>query len=433
MSPTIPGKPIKIAVIGAGSPYTPELIEGLAAVKARIPVSEVALMDIDRDRLATMAAFCRRYAARLGFDACFTISETTDVSKAVIGADFVNTQIRVGGNRARATDERICLKHSVLGQETTGAAGLMKALRTIPAMLEIARIVEVVSPDAWIVNYANPTGMVAEALTKYAKARIVGLCSGGFFQQQYVASALSVPKSAVKYSYIGANHMNFAYDVTISGKPLTPEEFDHVADKCWGVAPEVIRLLKLLPSPYLQYYYHTQKHLSRMKESDKTRGEEVLEVEAEVFRDYADIDRDTKPEALAKRGGGGYSEVAIGIVEAMSLDEDRWTIANVPNKMTVPWLPPDCCIETACLVNKHGVTPLALPYTPAAIRGIVSAVKNYEELAVEAAVECDKDKALLALMAHPLVRDYDVAIPLFDELLNASLEWLPTAWREILR
>ena len=414
---------IKIAVVGAGSPYTPELIEGLAAVQAKLPVREIALTDIDPKRLAVMASFCRRFAERLAFRS--VITETTERSRALEGADFVNTQIRVGGNAARAVDERICLRHGVIGQETTGAAGLMKALRTIPAMLEIARDVERICPEAWIVSYTNPTGMVTEAVTKQTHAKMVGLCSGGFFPQHFVASALGVSRSSVRYSYLGANHMNFAFDVKVGGRPLTAAEFEKVAEACWGVKSQIPKLLGLLPSPYLQYYYHTSARLSASLAANRTRGEEVLEIEAEVFRDYADKGRDTKPEALSRRGGGGYSEVAIGVVEALYLDQDRWMIANVPNKGAVAWLPPDAVIETACLVNRHGVAPLALPHTPAPVWGLVSAVKNYEQLAVEAAIVRSRRLVLQAMLAHPLVRDYDVAVPLLDDLFHANAHLLP--------
>jgi len=414
---------LTIAVIGAGSPYTPELIEGLAARQECLPVREVRLMDIDEQRLSVMAGFCRRFAHRLGLASVLTA--TTDRREALEGADFVVTQIRVGGNAARVRDEQIPLRYGLIGQETTGAGGMMKAFRTIPVMLEIARDVERYSPGAWIINYTNPTGMVAEAVTRYTGARIAGLCSGGIFPAHWTARALGVDPSRVRYDYFGLNHMNFAYNLTVDGRPLTDEEFDRVAERVRTVDADLIRQLRLLPSPYLQYYFHTGARVAAMRAARRTRGQEVLALEKEIFAQLADPACDTKPEALKQRGGGGYSEVALGVIHALATGTDTWAVVNVPNRGTVGFLPADAVIETTCLVGAGGIRPLALGEVPAAVRGLVAAVKNYEQLAVEAAVTGDRRTALLALLAHPLVRDYDLARPLLDDLLEANRPFLP--------
>ncbi|MGE5598013.1 MAG: 6-phospho-beta-glucosidase [Bacteroidota bacterium] len=416
-------KRLKIAVIGAGSSYTPELIEELARRQEDLPVEEIALMDIDEERLGIVHGFCRRFARHLGFEA--ELVATTDRRAAIEGADFIDVQIRVGGNAARVNDEKIPRKYGLIGQETTGAGGFAKALRTIPAMLEIARDVERYSPNAWIVNYTNPTGLVTEAVTKYTGARIAGLCAGGLAPRGWAAEALGAPRQSVRYDYAGLNHLNFAFNITIDGRPLTGEEFDRLAAASRAVDAELIRKLRALPSGYLHYYYHTSRTIEELRQAPQTRGEVVLELEREVFAAYADPGQATKPAALAKRGGGGYSEVAVGLMDAIHNDRDKWMVINTPNRGAIRMLPDDAVVEIGCLVDRSGIRPLALASMPPAVWGLIAAVKNYEQLAVEAAVKGDRDLSLLALVAHPLVRDYDLARPLLEEILAVNRPYLP--------
>lgn len=416
---------LKLAVIGAGSSYTPEIIEGLAQRAAELPVARVTFMDIDRERMETVAGFCRRFLAHLG--ASIPIQTTTDLAEAVAGATFVLTQLRVGGNRQRVQDERIPLKYGILGQETTGPGGMFKALRTIPVMLDIARAVEAVAPDAWIINYTNPTGLVAEAILNHTSARMVGLCSGGLFPRNWVRKALDLPTAHVHYDYYGLNHLSFAYNVTVDGRPLTDAEFDRVAEVAtWGaVDPALIRGLRLLPSPYLQYYFHRRKTVAAAAGKAQTRGEAVQALEAEVFAAYRDPAQVTKPAALAKRGGGGYSEVALGIMDALRNDRNEVAIANTRQRGAVKWLPDDAVLEMPCLVNAAGLAPLAQGEPPAAVWGLIAAVKNYEQLTVKAALTGDRQAALDALLAHPLCGDYETAVALLDEMLAANRAFLP--------
>ncbi len=418
---------LTVTIIGAGSSYTPELIEGFAKLRETLPVREIRLMDINEERLGIMEGFCRRFAENLNFPV--TITATTDRRRAIEGADFINTQIRVGGNAARVKDEKIPLSYGLVGQETTGAGGMMKALRTIPVMLDIARDVERYAPDAWIVNYANPAGLVTEAVTKHSKAKVAGLCSGGFFPQLWTSRALGVPAASVRYDYVGLNHLNFAYNVTVDGRPVTDAEFDLIADKVWSVDHDMIKEMRVLPSPYMQYFYHTAKRVDEARKAPRTRGEEVQILEKEVFAAYADTSISTKPEALKKRGGGGYSEVALGLMAAIAGNKDTWSVVNVPNRGVVKFLPDDAVIEAPCMVNAHGIKPLAVGSVPAAFWGIIAAVKNYEQLTVEAAVTGDRRTALMALLANPLVREYEIARPLLDDLLNANREYLPQFFR----
>jgi 6-phospho-beta-glucosidase len=441
---------MKICIIGAGSPYTCELIGLLSKKREELPINEIAFMDVDENRLDVVYGFCVRYAAKIGFKVNST--KTTDRKRAICGADFVNAQIRVGGNRARAADERAVISEGLIGQETTGAAGFAKGLRTIPAMLEIARSVEELSPDAWIINYSNPTGLVAEAIMRYTRAKVAGLCSGGVFARNWVANALNVNPDDVLYNYAGLNHMNFSYNITVRGRPLTGAEFELAAGQVGAVDKSLILKLNALPSPYLQYYYHRTKIIAEQANMPKTRGEIVVDLENKILADLAgeaaktgeaakagesaktseaakSDDGDESvcaiPESLKKRGGGGYAEVAIQVMNALYNNRDTWAVVNVANGGILPFLPAESVIETPCIVNAAGIAPIAQAPPPRQVWGLISAVKNYEALAVEAAVTGCRDTALLALLAHPLIGDYEAAIKALDILLNLNKEYLP--------
>jgi len=416
---------MKIAIIGAGSSYTPEIIEGLVKLSDRLPVNELALVDINVERLQIMEGFCKRYLKRLGGH--FQVTATTNRRAALEGSSFVLTQIRVGGNAQRVHDEKIPLRYGVIGQETTGPGGMFKALRTIPVMLDIARDVMEYSPQAWVINYTNPTGLIVEALARQSGVHIAGLCAGALFPGWFTRQALDVSSERVSYDYIGLNHMNFAFNLRVDGRLLSSEEFDRVADKAnWGsVDPGLMKTLRLIPSPYLQYYFHRSKKVKEAAGKAYTRGEEVQKLEEEIFAAYADQSQSEKPAALAKRGGGGYSEIAMGVMDALYNNVEKRFIVNVPQGGAVPGYAPDAVFEIPCLVSASGIQPLSVPSIPAAVQGIIAAVKNYEQLAVEAALTGNREMALLALMAHPLVGDYDIACPMLEEMLQANRAYLP--------
>ena len=414
---------MKFAIVGAGSSYTPELLEEMANRKETLPVKEIVLYDIDERRLQIMEGFCKRFAARLGLEV--SIRSTLELDDALYGADFVDTQIRVGGNAQRVVDEKIPLKYGLVGQETTGAGGMMKAFRTIPVMLNVARHMEQQSPDGWIINYTNPTGLVTEAVTRYTKANIAGFCSGGIFPKMWAKAALGVDYRRVQYDYVGLNHMNFISNITIDGRPITQEEFEKLAVQNESVDPELSKLLGVLTSPYLQWYYQTSERVKGVLEAPYTRGEYVQMLEKEIFAAYADPNNDEKPAALAKRGGGGYSEVAMNFVNAVYNNVDTEMVVNVPNGGAVPFLPDSAVGEIPCLVNRRGMAPLHVGKVPPMCWGLISAVKNYEMLAVEAAVEGDVRKMKWALLAHPLVREYALVEKLTPELLEANKAYLP--------
>jgi 6-phospho-beta-glucosidase len=414
---------LKLAIIGAGSSYTPEILAGLAGLREELPVAQMDCYDTDPARMETVVGFCRRYANHLGLP--LEIHTCADRREAIAGADFVITQIRVGGNKQRAIDERISLRHGVIGQETTGPVGMFKALRTIPAMLEIARDMEEVNPRAWLINYANPTGILAEAVLRYSKVKMLSLCAGGARPRWTVASALNVPAERVDHGLFGLNHCHFAYDITVNGQPLTDAEFDIVAEHAAGsVDADLIKALRLIPSGYMQYYFHRDRMVKRYLERGKTRGEEVLEIEKEVFAAYADPNQVTKPEVLARRGGGGYAGIALGVIDAIHNDTGRVFVVNTLNRGASPYLPADASLEMPCVIGAAGAKPLSMPALPGPIWGLIAAVKNYEQLTVEAAVTGSHDTARLALLAHPLVGDWEKAKGLFVDLMEANREYL---------
>ena len=414
---------MKFTIVGAGSSYTPELLEEFALRRDSLSVDEVMLYDINEPRLNIMKGFCERFTKKLGLD--LVIRSTLNLDEALEGADFVDTQIRVGGNTQRVMDEKIPLKYGLVGQETTGAGGMMKAFRTIPVMLDVARRMEKLSPKGWLINYTNPTGLITEAVTRYTKANIAGFCSGGIFPKMWAKKAFGIDYARVQYDYVGLNHMNFISNITIDGRPLSNEEFVKIAAQDTSLDIELIKLLGVIPSPYLQWYYHTRKKVQKLKDSPLTRGEEVQLLEKEVYEAYADPANSDKPAALAKRGGGGYSEVAMNFVNAVYNNVDTEMIVNVPNQGAVKFLPDSAVVEIPCLVNARGMSPLNVPHIPPMCWGLISAVKNYENLAVEAAVEGSIQKMKWALLSHPLVMDYELVEKLVPELLEANRPYLP--------
>lgn len=414
---------MKFTIIGAGSSYTPELLEEMCIRRETLPVKEIVLMDVNEKRLDIMTGFCKRFAAKRGLHV--PIRSTLSLDDALEGADFVDTQIRVGGNEQRVIDEKIPLKYGLVGQETTGAGGMMKAFRTIPVMLDLAQRMEKLSPNGWIINYTNPTGLVTEAVTRYTKANIAGFCSGGIFPKMWAKKALGVEYRQVQYDYVGLNHMNFISNVTIDGRPITQEEFEKLAARNRSVDPELTKLLGVLTSPYLQWYYQTTKRVGELQAAPMTRGEEVQLLEKEVYDGYADPHNADTPEALYRRGGGGYSEVAMNFVNAVYNNVDTEMVVNVPNNGAISFLPDSAVVEIPCLVNRRGMSPLHVGKVPPMCWGLIAAVKNYEHLAVEAAVEGDVTKMKWALLAHPLVREYELVEKLVPELLEANRQYLP--------
>jgi len=408
---------ITLCIVGAGSSYTPELVEGiLAHTIDELPVAALRLHDIHTERMDITASLARRMIAHAGRD--ISVDSGTDLEAMLEGADFVITQIRVGGMAARARDERIPLKYGVIGQETTGPGGMFKALRTIPAMLEICRTVERVVPEAFVLNYTNPSGMVTEAMKKHTNARFIGLCSGMPGIVRRLSEKLADRFPDLKVYCVGLNHLGFAYRMVSGGKDVTEEAIRLVVDRKIGTA-EFARFLGAVPLSYLNNYFHHAKRVEKALAGEKTRAETIEQIEQEVFAQAADPATVTKPEALAKRGGGGYSAVTFSFLKAILNDTGAELVCTVQNGGAVDGIEHDAGVEVTCRVGKDGPEPIPVGAMPLAFRGLVQAVKAYETLTVEAAIHRERGLVVQALLTHPLVGDLDTAVPLVDEMLQA--------------
>ncbi|MER7276549.1 6-phospho-beta-glucosidase [Dactylosporangium sp. NPDC000244] len=410
---------MKIAVVGGGSTYTPELVDGFARLAPF--ASEIVLLDPAADRLAVVGAFARRILSAQGSRT--TLRWTSDVDDALAGASTVVIQLRVGGQQARISDETFPLACDCVGQETTGAGGFAKALRTVPVVLDIARRAD---PGAWIVNFTNPVGIVTRALLDDGH-KAAGLCNVAIGFQRRWAAALGVDPSAVTLDHVGLNHLTWERAVYVDGTDRLPALLDSSLEEIAAgvqIPPAVVRALGYVPSYYLRYFY-SHDEVVAAERHEPTRGERVLEIERELLSMYADPSLDRKPDLLGQRGGAFYSEAAVGLIASLHDDDGGVHAVNVRNRGFFPFLPGDAVIETTCRVGAAGATPVPAPPLPAHLAGLISGVSAYEDLAVQAAVRGGRDRVYRALLTHPLVAQHDKAERLTDDLLAANHDHLP--------
>ena len=429
---------MKIAVIGGGSLYTAELARGFLARGDILPLSEIALVDIPEgaDRMAAVSGLVGRMFAAAGLSV--RVTSGFDPNVAIDGASFVLNQFRAGGLAGRSMDEKIPLRHGVVGQETTGPGGFAMALRSIPIALDMAERVQKLAPLAWVLNFTNPAGLVTEALVRHApKVRTIGLCNIPLIFKRGVAKALSVPAEQIELSMIGLNHLSFAR-VFLGGKEITPlilasdlgvkELVANIpgldpSDPAVQAMVRLMRRIGRIPNPYLRYYLMPQAMLSEevrtLAAGEGTRADQVMRLEAELLARYREPDRTEVPAELAQRGGAWYSEAAVEVIEALITGQRAVLVVNTRNDGATPSLPPDSVIEVDAAVGADAVSPLAHGVLPPEIAGLVGAVKAYEQLTIEAAVTGERDTALAALAAHPLVPDVGTAVGLLQDLLEA--------------
>ncbi|HEY0416124.1 MAG TPA: hypothetical protein VGC78_07030 [Gaiellaceae bacterium] len=405
---------MKVAVVGAGSTYTPELVSGLS----ELPVDELALHDVDGERLDVVGALAERMLGRVGFTG--ELVRTTDLDRALDGASFVLVQIRVGGQAARLTDETLPLACGCIGQETTGAGGLAKALRTVPVVLEIAeRVAERAAAGAWIVDFTNPVGIVTRALLD-AGHRAVGLCNVAIGFQRLISRMLDVAPDRVVVDHVGLNHLTWVRAVHVDGRDVLPgllaERVDELAEFA-NNPPRLIEELGVVPSPYLHYFYAHDEVLERQLAGETPRAEVVAGIERQLLELYRDPALDRKPELLEQRGGAFYSEAAVGLVAALSGVRDGVHVVDTRNGVVVPGLQLDDVVELPAHVSPAGPEPL--PQRPLApeLLGLVQHVAAYERLAARAAAARDLESARKALLAHPLVGQ----LAMVDGLTEAML------------
>jgi 6-phospho-beta-glucosidase len=417
---------MKIAVIGGGSTYTPELVSGLSRERDRIDVSELVLHDIDPERRDVVGGLARRMLDKQGYRGRLEI--TDDLDRAVDGADFVLIQIRVGGQTARLSDETVPLACGCIGQETTGAGGLGKALRTVPVVLGIAdRVRELAADGAWIVDFTNPVGIVTRSLLDHGH-RALGLCNVAIGFQRSFARMLGVEPERVQVDQVGLNHLSWVRFVRLDGEDvlgdLLAEHGEEISEQTGGIARRLIEELGVIPSYYLHYFYAHDRVLAEQLDG-VPRATTVAEIEAGLLELYRDPNLVEKPPLLEQRGGAFYSEAAIGLVGALAGNTGEAHVVDARNTGTIDGLADDDVIEVLAHVGAEGARPL--PQAPVApeLLGLMQHVAAYERLAAQAAVAGDKVLARKALLTHPLIGQHPLSEDLVDRLLEAGAEHLP--------
>lgn len=417
---------IKVAVIGGGSTYTPELIEGLANRRGRLPIDELVLQDINHDRLEIVGGLSRRMLRRLEWDG--QLSLTDDPATAIDGATFVLVQLRVGGQAARLLDETLPLRFGTIGQETTGAGGLTKAMRTVPVVLELAEMADRrAAPGAWIVDFTNPVGIVTQALVDHGH-RAIGLCNVAISLQRSLARRIGVDPDTLELQHVGLNHLSWITAASKDGRDRLPELLashgESIAEDLM-LPVELLRELKAVPSYYLRYYYAFDDVMAEQRAGHR-RAEEVMDLERRLLDMYADPALDTKPALLDDRGGAWYSEAAAQLLASLHDGAGDVQVVDVRNGDAMPDLDPDDVVEVPARIDRDGAHPIPQPPMPAPMRDLVRAVKAYERLAIRASLSGDRSDVRAALEAHPLVggRISDVQ-PLLDALLEANRPYLP--------
>lgn len=425
---------MKIAVVGGGSTYTPELIDGFARLRDSLPVTELVLTDPARERLELVGGLAQRIFARYGHPGL--IRTTDDLGRAVADADAVLLQLRVGGQAARQQDETWPLDCGCVGQETTGAGGLAKAMRTVPVVLDIAERVRRANPHAWIIDFTNPVGIVTRALLQEGH-RAVGLCNVAIGLQRKFAALLGVTPGEVHLDHYGLNHLTWELGVRLNGPdgedvmPRMLAEHGEALAEDLRLPRKLLDRLGVIPSYYLRYFYSHDQVVDQMRQKP-SRAAEVAAMEAELLRMYADPQLAEKPELLAKRGGAFYSEAAVALAAALLGSSEQSApgpsvqVVNVANNGTLPFLPDDAVVEVPAHVTPQGATPLPAPTVDPLYAGLISSVTAYERLALDAALHGGRDRVFAALLAHPLIGQYEQASTLTDRLLAYNKEHL--AW-----
>jgi 6-phospho-beta-glucosidase len=419
---------MKIAVVGGGSTYTPELVDGLGRMRDVLPVEELVLVDPDAGRLELVGAFGRRILARLGHPA--TLVTTTELEPALDGVDAVLVQLRVGGQAARLEDETWPLECGCVGQETTGAGGLAKALRTVPVVLDIADRVRAAAPDAWIIDFTNPVGIVTRALLQEGH-RAVGLCNVAIGFQRRFAEMLDVAPDAVLLDHVGLNHLTWERAATVDGVDRLPYLLAtnglEIAESL-ELPVQLVRMLGVVPSYYLRYFYAHDRVVDELRTSEP-RAAQVAAIERQLLEMYADRALDEKPELLMQRGGAYYSEAAVQLAAALlgRSAGPSTQVVNLRNDGTLPFLPDDAVIEVPATVDGSGVRARPVAPLEPLYAGLVAAVTSYEHLALDAALRGGYDRVFEALLAHPLVGQVDLAHGLADRLIAHNRDHLPWA------
>ncbi|MFN7952571.1 MAG: 6-phospho-beta-glucosidase [bacterium] len=413
---------MKIAVIGGGSTYTPELLDGLIDRRATLDLEAVVLHDIDAERLSAVTGFCERMAAHRGAEGL--IHSTLDRDRALAGASFVINQVRVGGQRARHADITLSLEFGLIGQETTGMGGFAKALRTIPVTLDLCRAMQRICPDAWLLNFTNPSGLVTEAILDHGGVKALGLCNVPMDARMALSTHLGASPERIDLDYVGLNHLSWIRRVTLDGADVTGTVLEALAGGAPANLPDLIdppwlvRAVGGFPLYYLRFFYHRAAMLAGLAAAPRSRAQEVMEIEERLLAIYRDPRQHEKPAALGERGGAYYSVVAVELIEAIHGDLGTEQIVNLRNDGAIPNVEAKAVVEIPARIGRARAWPRATaPLTPAQL-GLLCAVKSYEQLTIQAAVEQSRDAAIAAMLVHPLGPDADRVAALLDRIIE---------------
>jgi 6-phospho-beta-glucosidase len=430
---------MKITVIGGGSTYTPELVNGFLARVDSLPLKELWLMDIDTERLEIVGGFARRMVAR--HQQPFKVVLSTDQRQAIADASYVITQLRVGMMPARRGDEYLGLRHGLVGQETTGIGGIAKALRTIPVILNIANDLRQVAKSALLVNFTNPAGLVTEAIHRNAPdINAVGVCNVGITTKMEILEKLEkttgqkIDDQRAVLHTLGLNHLTWHRGFTVNGEDMWPiiinayiELLKTEAEPEWDV--QTIQSLGMIPNYYLKYFYYTEKMIAAQKKWPPSRAEEVRKIEKDLLGDYANPELTELPSGLMKRGGAYYSTLATQLIDSHHNNLGQVHVVNVQNAGAVKEWPTDWVLELPAKVDRQGIHPLPANPLPPACFGLIAQVKMHELLTVQAAVHGDRNALYQALLTHPLGPSADKVQEVMDDLLATNRQWLPKFWQ----
>nr|WP_297863883.1 glycoside hydrolase [uncultured Acetatifactor sp.] len=442
---------MKIAVIGGAGVRTVIFINGLLKRCHKLHIDEVALYDINREKLQIIEKLCTHVVRRGESD--LKVYAAEDAKEAVMGADYVVTTLRVGGDHSRTVDEEIALRCGVIGQETTGVGGFSMAARTIPVLLEYCGLIKKYAPNAWIFNFTNPSGLVTQALKNAGYDRVIGICDAPSSTKFRMAKYLNVPEEELYVEFFGLNHLSWIRSVKLSGKEMLGELLEDNAflegvEEFQRFEPGVLRLTGLLPNEYLYYYYHREKALENIKKAGSARGRNIEEINRKMFQELQGMDADSDPEEMLQtflyymqqrensymavetggkgrpmkeRGqlpvpeGIGYAGVMLDCIEGMQSEKGRYLVLSVENRGALPQLGDRDVVEMTCLVSKEGIQPVKVENPPEDCMVLIRNIKHYERLAAEAIVEQSREKAVRALMLHPLINSYSLADKLLTE------------------
>jgi 6-phospho-beta-glucosidase len=426
---------MKVTVIGGGSTYTPELVNGFIKIHPLFPLDDLCLMDIDPQRLEIVGGFAQRLLEARGNP--FRLTLTQDRRSAIQNASYVITQLRVGMNPARREDEYLGRRHGLVGQETTGIGGMAKALRTIPIILGIAAEIQELAPGALLANFTNPAGLVTEAVQRYAPAvSCVGVCNAAITTKMHMVESLSAllhrnidPDQAL-LNTLGLNHLTWHRGLTVKGEEMWPLLFkEYLKEQRASDTPEwdphTLKALGMIPNYYLHYFYYTPSVLQAQEKWPPSRAEQVMTIEKDLLQQYADPSLVELPADLMKRGGAYYSTLATQLLESHYNNRGQVHVVNIPHKGAIPGWPADWVVEMPCQVDATGIHPLPTEPLPPVCNGLVTQVKMYELLTAEAAVHGDRKALYQALLCHPLGPKADQVQVVMDDLLETNQRYLP--------